>query len=386
MPMDSLETVGHKLGELSAEVYKMSVITAEELPSVTGRRYRRVQVALHWLVVALITEQYATSGAIKRTHAAVMAGQLPDPTDLVLHTIHNRIGLAITGLMALRLFLRWRLGPAWTARTPTARVAAFAHAAFYGLIVAQGTTGFIAAYFWWPLSAAHAILFKAILALAAAHVLAALWHHFVWRDDTLAQMVPGLYARSRPIPEPAEATGVGWMFGSESAPAGRRLSSVRPAAKVLAAIAKGPHMAARWIALAMGLVVLSFVGLFAGAALRGPAGTPSVAEEPIAAASSGSTRALRAGSWTADVTVAQSQGRSVALAASIRDGQGRPVSGQPVATISELGMGMEVSVPLQKQAPGTWRGSADLPMAGAWTVTLELNGEKVSLPLEAGSG
>jgi cytochrome b561 len=73
--------------------------------------YHPVQVLLHWLVVALILEQYVTSGAIRRTHDALMMGQQPTSSDLLLHMIHNRGGILITGLVALRLALscpnRW---------------------------------------------------------------------------------------------------------------------------------------------------------------------------------------------------------------------------------------------------------------------------------------
>lgn len=369
----------------------MSAIAAEDFTIIASRRYRPIQVALHWLVAVLVIEQYATSGAIKRTHAAMIAGQPPDPTDLLLHTIHNRAGMAITGLMALRLLLRWRTGPTWRAQTFAARAAASAHAAFYGLIVAQGATGFIAAYFWWPISAAHVILFKALLALIAVHILAALWHHFARRDDTLTQMVPGLPSRSSSIFREESTTGAAGVLwpAFETASAGRDgrlLSRMQGAPNILVKTAREPRMAARWIALAMGLFVLAFVGLFAGAALWGPAGAPPVASNQAAEPGAAATRTLRASGWTAAVTVGQSQERSVTLTASIKDDQGQPPSGQPTATLSESGMGMQVAIPLQEQAPGIWRGSTDLPMAGAWSVTLELNGEQVSFPLQAGPG
>ena len=159
------------------------------------RVYHPIQVILHWAVVALIVGQYATSGSIRRTHEAAAMGLEPTGSDLLLHTVHNRVGMLVTGLMILRLALRWWFGrkqgsPDLGLRTP--KIAHAAHFAFYALIIAQGLTGFIATYFWWPISAIHVVLFKAILVLIAAHSFMAVWHHFVRRDDVLARMVPSL--------------------------------------------------------------------------------------------------------------------------------------------------------------------------------------------------
>jgi cytochrome b561 len=154
-------------------------------------RYSWTQIGLHWLVAALVLAQYATSGAIVRTHQMRPLGQQANPTDLFLHTVHNRVGLLIVVAMALRLAVRlWRGAPApltdpdgWTAR-----LARTAHWAFYAILIAQGITGAIATYFWWPISAVHVFLFKILLGLLGVHIAAALWHGFVRRDDTLMRM------------------------------------------------------------------------------------------------------------------------------------------------------------------------------------------------------
>ena len=170
----------------------MSVINTNALTTVRGA-YHPVQVLLHWLVVALILEQYVTSGAIRRTHDALMMGQQPTSFDLLLHMIHNRGGILITGLMALRLAMRWWLGRGHELpKSLASRAAHAAHTALYILIIAMGLTGLIASYVWWPISSVHVVLFKAILILVGAHAFMAFWHYFVRRDDTLTRMAPGL--------------------------------------------------------------------------------------------------------------------------------------------------------------------------------------------------
>ena len=64
-------------------------------------------------MASLVLAQYATSGAIVRTLSIRLIGQRPSPTDLVLHTLHNWVGLAIGALMPGGLALRlWAGAPA----------------------------------------------------------------------------------------------------------------------------------------------------------------------------------------------------------------------------------------------------------------------------------
>ena len=42
---------------------------------------------------------------------------------------------------------------------------------------------------WWPISAAHVILFKILLGLVSIHVAATIWHTLILKDATLARML-----------------------------------------------------------------------------------------------------------------------------------------------------------------------------------------------------
>lgn len=148
--------------------------------------YTRTQIALHWLVAALVLVQYSTSGAIVRTHSIHLIGQRPNQTDLVLHTIHNRVGLTIIALMVGRLALRLWAGaplPGNSVSIFATRLAQGVHATFYAVLITEGVTGAVATYYWWPISAVHVILFKVLIALVTVHVAAALWHGLVRKDD-----------------------------------------------------------------------------------------------------------------------------------------------------------------------------------------------------------
>jgi cytochrome b561 len=82
-------------------------------------RYCYSQIALHWVVVLLVIEQYFTSAAVTRTHTYRPLGKPADPFDLTLHSVHTRVGLLIFGLVALRLLLRLAWGaPEWAEPLP----------------------------------------------------------------------------------------------------------------------------------------------------------------------------------------------------------------------------------------------------------------------------
>ena len=144
--------------------------------------YAKVQIALHWLVAALVVEQYATSGAIVRTHTIHLIGQRQSPADIVLHTTHDRLGLLLTVLMAVRLGYRlWAGAPAPSVsganRAWTRATASGVHAAFYVVLICEGAAGAVASYLWWPASALHVVLFKVLLGLVGLHVAAVVVHH-----------------------------------------------------------------------------------------------------------------------------------------------------------------------------------------------------------------
>ncbi len=149
-------------------------------------RYHLAQIVLHWLTVALVVVQYWTGPAVSRTHAPAVGRLVPDPADMALHLVHNRVGIVIGMLVVCRLLLAAMLpSPRWRDEPPgwSRRAARTSHWLLYGLLLAQAATGFIASYLWFPISAAHLVLFDAFLALLAIHVSAAFWHGLLRKDD-----------------------------------------------------------------------------------------------------------------------------------------------------------------------------------------------------------
>ena len=176
----------------------------------TRERYGSIAVAFHWLVAVLVVGLLALG---------LYMVELPDvgydKKKITLVLYHKEYGVLVLLLVAARM--AWRLrgpmphlepGPDWQKIT-----ARFVHLWLYALLIALPVTG-------WLMSSAAAIpvsffglgnlpdllprddlLFRAfiamhkwlayaLLALLAAHVGAALWHHFVTRDATLKKMLP----------------------------------------------------------------------------------------------------------------------------------------------------------------------------------------------------
>lgn len=156
------------------------------LPAVTY--YSRLQIGVHWAVVGMIAVQWATSGAIPRTHNPLLPAA---PVDLLLHMVHNYNGIAIGCLVLARIALRLSRGTdgGLARRTPMELAALAVHWGIYASLAAQAATGFIASYLWGPAAGIHNAIWNVTLVLIALHVTAAAWHGFR-RDGVVGRMLP----------------------------------------------------------------------------------------------------------------------------------------------------------------------------------------------------
>lgn len=174
----------------------------------TKDRYGSVSIALHWLTLAVLIGVYA---CINLTDLYPKGSE---PRE-ALKTWHFMLGLAVLLTVAVRLINRL-LGPAPTVVPPAPawqqRLASGTHLALYAFMVVMPILG------WLLLSAAgkpipffgghlpallaqnkeladqlkevHETLGTVGYFLIGAHALAALFHHFISRDDTLVRMLP----------------------------------------------------------------------------------------------------------------------------------------------------------------------------------------------------
>jgi cytochrome b561 len=171
--------------------------------------YDPVQRSFHWLMAALI---FVGLGI-----GLYCAYQVPGTSPRrELLDIHKSIGMTVLVLLPLRFLYRLAAGEPPYSRplsAPTHLAARAAHFGLYALMLAMPVVGYVDSaagnyslpwfgLFRWPrlvpvdkplseaASRLHYALAWVIAAVVALHVLAALWHRFVKRDEVLARMLP----------------------------------------------------------------------------------------------------------------------------------------------------------------------------------------------------
>jgi cytochrome b561 len=176
-------------------------------------RYDSVEMSLHWATAFLVVANYLLAQAWGFL-------QRGTPVRHDLQVLHVSFGLVLTLVVAARIL--WRVGPGRRVPPATTGLVEFAsklvHYALYGLLIAEIALGFT---FRWAqgeplgflglfaipspypsdkslartLGEIHDWTGTAIIILAGFHAAAALFHHFVLRDDVLWRMLPGKGAR-----------------------------------------------------------------------------------------------------------------------------------------------------------------------------------------------
>lgn len=172
--------------------------------------YNPFQKSLHWAIFLLFIGLYGL------TH---LAHYFPkgDPARGFVWGIHISFGLVLLVLVFLRVV--WRLiygAPGLPAGTPPvgALAAKLAHLALYVLMVVIPIVGVLIVWlkgndlsffglfsipspvgidkkFGHTIEEVHEFFANFILVLVSVHALAAVWHHYIKKDDVLTRMMPG---------------------------------------------------------------------------------------------------------------------------------------------------------------------------------------------------
>lgn len=152
--------------------------------------YSRFQIALHWIVFALIVLQFALHEPIHAAWEAMTEGREVVPSPLIAQHVFG--GLLVLVLAALRLVVRLTRGvPALPANEPAPLklVAHVTHWSLYGLMILLPLTGAMA---WFGgvqgAAAAHGVLRAVLLLLVLVHIIGALVQQFVFKTNIMARM------------------------------------------------------------------------------------------------------------------------------------------------------------------------------------------------------
>jgi cytochrome b561 len=146
-------------------------------------KYTRTARALHWITVALIISQFFS-------HFMIDSFADDDPASGPFRFMHGVGGLLILILTLFRIFWRWKNSPPELEGIASWQIGAskWVHRLLYMLLIAQPVSGMIAANK--PaVGAVHGALSIILLLTVALHIGAALWHHFVAKDDVLRRML-----------------------------------------------------------------------------------------------------------------------------------------------------------------------------------------------------
>ena len=183
----------------------MSSSAAQASPASAELRYTRGAMALHWMMVVLIV----VVGALGLLHDS-----WPRRSQAFWINLHALIGLLVWALIVVRLY--WRLEHPPPALPPEVGVLprrlSYAVYLLYLLVFVIPLVG-IVTFVWHgrafdfglfrvdfgvrsnravfhPTEDLHGYLAYTLFALIGIHLLAALWHQFVWRDRLLQRMWP----------------------------------------------------------------------------------------------------------------------------------------------------------------------------------------------------
>lgn len=187
----------------------MKTIPAVDTAAAAAPRYGRVAIALHWLIGAALLAQIAFGFLLDE----IAPRGTPARAGVV--NLHKSFGITLAVLIVLRL--AWRLRhrpPAWPASMSIwqRRAARIGHAALYACMIVMPASGYLASNFskhgvrlfgmrlpaWGPdmppvyaaLNLLHVTTAWLFMALIVGHVLIALRHALVDRDDFLARISP----------------------------------------------------------------------------------------------------------------------------------------------------------------------------------------------------
>ena len=152
--------------------------------------YSRAQIALHWIVAALIVPQFVLHDGIAEAWDKLEDGIAAGFDPLVAGHVVG--GIAILALVIWRLSLRARRGapPPPEAEHPALKLVAKAtHGGLYLLLVLMPVSG-LAAWFGGVEAAAeaHETMKVALLALVLLHVAGALYQQFVLKTNLMERM------------------------------------------------------------------------------------------------------------------------------------------------------------------------------------------------------
>lgn len=169
------------------------------------KRWTKLNVTLHWLIVLLIIVQFLESDFMIALWDSVTEGKAITATGRLLGWVHIVVGTSILVAAGLRLLDRLLHGrPERSVRDPgwAVGLSSATHALIYVTLLAIPILG-LAAWFTGSdtLAGYHTLLWTPLMVLVGLHLAGVAWQQFVIKSDALHLMAPII-----PSPEPHSST------------------------------------------------------------------------------------------------------------------------------------------------------------------------------------
>ena len=155
--------------------------------------YSGLQIALHWIIAALVITQLLNNEGMQEVWNAYKDGEAAAEGVRGWAWFHALTGATILILALIRLFVRLTRGaPSVHHDKPEVLVwlAYATHVVLYGFIILMPLTGALAWFFGVEVSAeVHETGKLLLIPLVILHAIGALTEHFYFRNDTLMRML-----------------------------------------------------------------------------------------------------------------------------------------------------------------------------------------------------
>lgn len=156
---------------------------------VASAGYSRPQIVLHWVVALLILWQFLLNDAIAKAWEALGKGEETGFNPLVLAHVLVGAAVLIGVIWRLAIKARRKVSPMADDNALLDMVARLMHLGLYALMILMPVSGAIAWFAGVEQAAnTHKVLKFVLLALIALHIVGALYHQFILKDDVMDRM------------------------------------------------------------------------------------------------------------------------------------------------------------------------------------------------------
>ncbi|MEE9322484.1 MAG: cytochrome b/b6 domain-containing protein [Granulosicoccus sp.] len=155
--------------------------------------YSKVQIVLHWAITLLVIQQVVLHEGIVEFSEALRTGGTTTAVQLLMTRMHVLLGLLVFILAITRVWARIKYKappPAENEKPVLIMLSRLTHLALYVVVLLMPISGSLAWFGELEIAAkGHGIAKFVLVAFVLLHVVGALYHHFVLKDNIMKRML-----------------------------------------------------------------------------------------------------------------------------------------------------------------------------------------------------